>query len=197
MRGAPGYNVHRRRSPNRRALRCDARRDSSSRPSSGSNRRHHSRGVSDRRTRAAAASLAIKAVRFPGPGPPVCVTSQLRLSRAAAGVAVGTSYTWYSLTNVGPAVCSMIGYPGIAILDAHGRFVQHPAVWSTHPGTMPTEPVRPIVLATGQQASSSSPAPTSPRPQAAAPHTAATHCRCTRPTKPRRSEPPTAADSAT
>ena len=83
---------------------------------------------------------------------PVCVTSQLRLSHTAAGVAAGTSYTWYSLTSVGPAVCSMIGYPGVAILDAHGRVVQQPAVWSTHPETMPTEPVRPIVLATGQQA---------------------------------------------
>jgi Protein of unknown function (DUF4232) len=83
---------------------------------------------------------------------PVCVTSKLRLSRAAAGVAAGTSYTWYSLTSVGPAVCSMIGYPGVAILDARGRVVQHPAVWRTHLGTMPTEPVRPVVLATGQQA---------------------------------------------
>jgi Protein of unknown function (DUF4232) len=81
-----------------------------------------------------------------------CVTSALRLSRAAGTVAAGTSYTWYTLTSIGPAVCSMVGYPGVAILDAHGRVVQHPAVWSTHPGTMPPEPVRRIVLATGQQA---------------------------------------------
>jgi Domain of unknown function (DUF4232) len=81
-----------------------------------------------------------------------CRTSELRLTRETAGVAAGTSYTWYTLTSVGRAGCSMIGYPGVAILDAHGRIVQHPAVWSTHPGTMPPERVRRIVLATGQQA---------------------------------------------
>jgi Protein of unknown function (DUF4232) len=69
-----------------------------------------------------------------------------------ASVAAGTSYTWYTLTSVVRAACSMIGYPGVAILDAHGRIVQHPTVWSTHPGTMPPESVRRIVLATGQQA---------------------------------------------
>ena len=47
----------------------------------------------------------------------------------------------------------MIGYPGVAILDAHGRVVQHPAKSSTHPGTMPPQRVRLVVLAVGQQAS--------------------------------------------
>jgi Domain of unknown function (DUF4232) len=81
-----------------------------------------------------------------------CRTSELRLTRGAASVAAGTSYTWYTLASVGRAACSMIGYPGVSILDAHGRIVQHPAAWSTHPGTMPPEPVRRIVLVTGQQA---------------------------------------------
>jgi hypothetical protein len=69
-----------------------------------------------------------------------------------SSAAAGTSYTWYALTSVGPAACSMIGYPGAAVLTAHGRLVQHPAVWSTHPGTMSPERVRLIVLTTGQQA---------------------------------------------
>jgi hypothetical protein len=81
-----------------------------------------------------------------------CVTFQLKLSRGVSGVAAGTSYSWYIFTNVGRAACSMIGYPGVAILDAHGRVVQHPAVWSTDPGTMPPEPVRLVVLAVGQKA---------------------------------------------
>jgi hypothetical protein len=69
-----------------------------------------------------------------------------------SGAAAGTSYDWYTLTNVGPAACSMIGYPGVAILNAHRRVVQHPAVWSTHPGTMPPERVRLVVLTTGRRA---------------------------------------------
>jgi hypothetical protein len=83
-----------------------------------------------------------------------CATSELKLSRAVSSAAAGTSYTWYTLTNVGPATCSMIGYPRIAILNAHGHVVQHPAVWSAHPGTMPPERVRLIVLAAGEKARS-------------------------------------------
>ena len=81
-----------------------------------------------------------------------CMTFRLRLSRGRSGVAAGTSYTWYALMNVGRVACSMFGYPGVAILDAHGRVVQHPAVWSTHPGTMPPERVRLVALAVGRQA---------------------------------------------
>jgi Protein of unknown function (DUF4232) len=81
-----------------------------------------------------------------------CTTSELRLSRGVSRAATGTSYVWYRLTNVGPAECSLIGYPGVAILGADGRVVQHPAVWSTNPGTVPPERVRSIALATGQQA---------------------------------------------
>jgi hypothetical protein len=81
-----------------------------------------------------------------------CTTSELRLSHARSTAEAGTSYTWYTLTNVGSATCSMIGYPRVAILNAHGQVVQHPAARSTHPGTMPPERVRLIVLAAGQQA---------------------------------------------
>jgi Domain of unknown function (DUF4232) len=85
-------------------------------------------------------------------GREACATSELRLSHAVSSAAAGTSYRWYTLTNVGPATCSMIGYPRLAILDTRGRVVQHPAVWSTHPGTMPPQRVRLIVLAAGEQA---------------------------------------------
>jgi hypothetical protein len=80
-----------------------------------------------------------------------CATSQLRLSHRVPRVAPGTSYTWFTFTNVGPT-CSMFGFPGVAVLGARGRVVQHPAVWSIHPGTMPPERVRLVVLARRGQA---------------------------------------------
>jgi hypothetical protein len=46
----------------------------------------------------------------------------------------------------------MIGYPGVAILNARGRVVQHAAARSTHPGTLPPEPVRLVVLKASQRA---------------------------------------------
>jgi hypothetical protein len=55
-------------------------------------------------------------------------------------------------TNAGPRTCSMIGYPGVAILNARGRVVQHAAARSTHPGTLPPEPVRLVVLKASQRA---------------------------------------------
>ena len=81
-----------------------------------------------------------------------CLTSHLRLSLAASGAAAGTSYSWYYLTNTGHTTCSMIGYPGVAILDNRGHVVQHPAARSTHPGTSPAEPVRLVRLKPGQPA---------------------------------------------
>jgi hypothetical protein len=99
---------------------------------------------------ASAMSTLTVHVRAEGRRP--CATSALRLSRTTSSAAAGTSYTWYTLTNVGAAACSMIGYPRVAILNARGHVVQHPAAWSPHPGTMPPERVRLIVLAAGQQA---------------------------------------------
>jgi Domain of unknown function (DUF4232) len=81
-----------------------------------------------------------------------CRTARLRLSLAAVGAATGTSYSWYYLSNIGHVGCSMIGFPGVAILDIRGRIVQHPAAWSTHPGTTPPEPVRLVPLKPGQPA---------------------------------------------
>ncbi len=33
----------------------------------------------------------------------------------------------YALTNAGAGTCTLYGYPGVAILDAAGQIVQHPA----------------------------------------------------------------------
>lgn len=84
--------------------------------------------------------------------PAACHTSQLRLARVGGGAATGTSYTWYGLRNAARATCSMIGYPGVAIIDARGRIVQHPAARSPHPGTLLPLPVTLVVLKPGQQA---------------------------------------------
>jgi hypothetical protein len=77
-----------------------------------------------------------------------CVTARLRLSLASAGGAAGTAYTYYDLTNTGPTACSMTGYPGVAVLDAHGHIVQHPA----KRGAMQPAPVTRITLRPGERA---------------------------------------------
>lgn len=56
-----------------------------------------------------------------------CPTSSLRLRFVSGQGAAGTAYMTYALTNVGRATCTLFGYPGVSILDAAGRIVQHPA----------------------------------------------------------------------
>ncbi len=80
--------------------------------------------------------------------PPTCRTRDLRLSLASAGGAAGTAYMYYELTNVGPAACSMIGYPGVAVLDANGKIVQHPA----RRGAAVAAPVRLVIVKPGRRA---------------------------------------------
>ncbi|MDQ6835639.1 MAG: DUF4232 domain-containing protein [Actinomycetota bacterium] len=77
-----------------------------------------------------------------------CRTTSLRLSFASGQGAAGTAYLTYALTNVG-RTCTMIGYPGVAILDAAGHIVQHPAARGNiqAPG-----PVRLITLEPGHRA---------------------------------------------
>jgi hypothetical protein len=55
---------------------------------------------------------------------------------------------YYGLTNAGSARCSLIGYPGVSILDAQGKIVQHPAAR----GTSLHIPVRLVALGPGQRA---------------------------------------------
>lgn len=39
----------------------------------------------------------------------------------------GSTYVTYYLKNVGPAKCTMDGYPGFSLLRADGSIIQHPA----------------------------------------------------------------------
>lgn len=55
----------------------------------------------------------------------------------------------YALTNVGRHTCTLFGYPGVAILNAAGRIVQHPA---QRGGIQAPTRVRLVTLARGRQA---------------------------------------------
>jgi Protein of unknown function (DUF4232) len=77
-----------------------------------------------------------------------CLTSHLSLTFARGAAAAGTAYTWYDLNNAGQTTCSMIGYPGVAVLNARGRIVQRPA---TRGAALPT-PVRLVTLKPGRRA---------------------------------------------
>jgi Protein of unknown function (DUF4232) len=82
------------------------------------------------------------------PAAPACRTSQLSLSLIRGGAAAGTAYLWYGLRNVGADACSMIGYPGVAVLDARGRIAQHPATR----GAAIRAPVRLVTVKPGHRA---------------------------------------------
>ena len=83
--------------------------------------------------------------------PAGCQSSNLRLSFISGQGAAGTAYMTYGLTNTGSSPCTMIGYPGVAILDSQGQVVQHPARRGS--GTAPAVPVKLITLQPGQRAS--------------------------------------------
>jgi hypothetical protein len=52
-----------------------------------------------------------------------CPAAQLRISRLDVQGAAGHRYWDLALRNVGPASCRMRGYPGVGLLDAHGRLL--------------------------------------------------------------------------
>ena len=81
-----------------------------------------------------------------------CVTAHLTLTTEGTGAAAGTFFTTYDFTNVGPSDCVMIGYPGVAVLDAKGHVVQHPAVRQPGPGTSAPVPVTLVRIRPGQRA---------------------------------------------
>ena len=41
--------------------------------------------------------------------------------------AAGTGYATYLLRNTGSVPCTLIGFPGVSLLDAHGQLVNRPA----------------------------------------------------------------------
>jgi hypothetical protein len=81
-----------------------------------------------------------------------CQTQNLRLSFGAFNGAGGTDYTVDYLTNVGTTTCTMIGYPGLAGLDANGNIVQHAAVRNADlPSEQGRSPIK-VALAPGARA---------------------------------------------
>lgn len=67
--------------------------------------------------------------------PAACTTSQLTLTEGGGNGAGGTSYITYYFTNISTVTCTLTGYPGVAVLDAAGSVVQHPATRSPYVGT--------------------------------------------------------------
>lgn len=86
------------------------------------------------------------------PAVPSCTTGQLALSFGGSTGAGGTSYSTYYLADSGGTTCSLEGFPGVAVLDAGGNVVQHPATRGAL-GTHGPVPVTPVVLHPGQRAS--------------------------------------------
>jgi hypothetical protein len=58
---------------------------------------------------------------------------------------MGSRIITYYLRNRGPNTCSMIGYPGFALLFANGSIIQHPAARTPRSYSR-------VVLAAGQRA---------------------------------------------
>ena len=56
-----------------------------------------------------------------GVGAPRCSTHQLRISVLDVQGATSHSYWDIALRNAGPGSCRLRGYPGVGLLDAHGR----------------------------------------------------------------------------
>lgn len=81
-------------------------------------------------------------------GPPTCLSAHLSLALASSEGAAGTAYFTFELTNHGSSACSMIGYPGISVVNSTGAIVQHPA---TRGADQPA-PVKLVTLRPGQSA---------------------------------------------
>ena len=60
-------------------------------------------------------------------GTPMCATSQLTGSMGGGDAAAGNIYLNLVLTNRSATTCHLTGYPGVSMLDAHGRQIGQPA----------------------------------------------------------------------
>ena len=78
----------------------------------------------------------------------MCRTPDLRLSFVSGQGAAGTAYLTFQLTNAGTRTCTMIGYPGVSMLNSGGLIVQHPA----QRGIPIPAPVRLVTLGSGRRA---------------------------------------------
>lgn len=78
-----------------------------------------------------------------------CPTASLRLTFVSGQGAAGTAFMTYALTNIGHATCTLIGFPGVSIVNASGAIVQHPA---QRGGIETPVRIRLVTLARGRQA---------------------------------------------
>lgn len=81
---------------------------------------------------AVAALGAVPAMAAPGAAParsttPMCVTSQLSARLGSGDAGAGNLYRYLVITNHGGTTCHVTGYPGLSLVDAHGRQIGAPA----------------------------------------------------------------------
>ncbi|MFI5240134.1 MAG: DUF4232 domain-containing protein [Candidatus Saccharimonadia bacterium] len=74
----------------------------------------------------------------PSSGISGCVTTSLSASLAATSSAAGTTYKNLILTNVGKLSCTLVGYPGVSLVDASGNQLGSPATRSGSSGAAVT-----------------------------------------------------------
>jgi hypothetical protein len=96
------------------------------------------RGVMSRRSKVGVAIAALAVVAVCGTGAaaahtlgaqatgdaPRCLFRNLRMPSPQANGAAGTIRLRYVLWNVGPATCSMFGYPGMGLVNRYGQSMQ-------------------------------------------------------------------------
>jgi len=58
-----------------------------------------------------------------------CHTAQLRGFIGGQNAGAGNLYTTLVLRNVGPGACTLMGYPGVSLVDRLGRQIGQPARW--------------------------------------------------------------------
>jgi hypothetical protein len=77
---------------------------------------------------------------------PMCTASQLTAALGGGDAGAGNLYRYLLLTNHGTAACHLTGYPGVSLLDAHGKRIGQPADRQPMSYT-------PVVLRPGESAS--------------------------------------------
>ena len=78
---------------------------------------------------------------------PMCATSQLTASLGGGDAGAGNLYRFLLLTNHSHTTCQVDGYPGLSLLNAHGKELGAPATFDH------TFSYSPVTLRPGQTAS--------------------------------------------
>ncbi|MFC1419471.1 DUF4232 domain-containing protein [Streptacidiphilus cavernicola] len=93
-----------------------------------------------------APAAAVAAAPLSAASTPMCATSQLTPSLGGGDAGAGNLYRYLVLTNHSHTTCHVTGFPGLSMLDAHGKQIGAPAT-EQHIGYAP------VVLAPGKSAS--------------------------------------------